>query len=154
MPMPSDGQVGTHLILRPAESLLDLFIALLDPHTEPVEADDFGHGRGRMWTLGGSPWRGKIRHEVPRRRFRHGRRVRTGNHQTLRFLSAIRAAFGFQRPPAFRMPIAKSPQERLPVAGLCHLPRSGLGEFVRTPQGTFRMPPSMGGFLSEDIGNL
>src|SRR5215831_15706876 len=50
------------------------------------------------------------------------------------------------------MPIAKAAAERLPAAWLLRLPRGGLGKFVCTPQCACRMPPGMGGFLSEDRG--
>lgn len=63
--MPPDGEVGADLILGPAQGLFHLFIALLDPHTEPVEPDHFGDGRWRMRMLCASTWRGEIRHELP-----------------------------------------------------------------------------------------
>ena len=39
LPMPLDGLVAYHLVLGPAKSMFDVFIALLHPHAQPIQAD-------------------------------------------------------------------------------------------------------------------
>lgn len=39
--MTTDGQVAPHLILAPAEAVLDLLVALLNPVAQTVEPNDF-----------------------------------------------------------------------------------------------------------------
>jgi hypothetical protein len=43
LPMPSHGLVTPDLILRPAQSVLHLLVALLDPHSQPIQAHHFLH---------------------------------------------------------------------------------------------------------------
>ena len=40
--MSADGAVGADLEVGPAELLFDLFVTLLDPLAQPVEAHDLG----------------------------------------------------------------------------------------------------------------
>ena len=45
--MAADGAVGADLEVGPAECVLDLFVPLLYPVAEPVQAHDLGQGGGR-----------------------------------------------------------------------------------------------------------
>src|SRR5262247_747977 len=40
LPMPSDGSVAAHLIVRPAQDMLDLLVALFDPHPQTIQPDN------------------------------------------------------------------------------------------------------------------
>jgi len=40
LPVSSDGLIAPYLILRPAQGMFDLLVALLDPGTQPVEPND------------------------------------------------------------------------------------------------------------------
>ncbi|MEU0566970.1 hypothetical protein ABZ297_16510 [Nonomuraea sp. NPDC005983] len=53
--MAADGDVGTDLEVGPAQLVLDLLVALLDPMPQAVEADEFAMD-GRL--LGASKWLG------------------------------------------------------------------------------------------------
>src|SRR5260370_20168594 len=49
LPMSPDGLVTAHLVLRPAERVFDLFVALLDPGAQPVEPADLFQTGWREW---------------------------------------------------------------------------------------------------------
>lgn len=49
----ADGAVGADLEVCPAEFVLDLFVALLDPRPQAVETDDLGEGSRRVRAGGG-----------------------------------------------------------------------------------------------------
>src|SRR5262249_9211062 len=58
LPMPPDGLVTAHLVLRPAQRMFDVFVALLDPGAQPVEPDHLFRAGWREWGVAfhGSGW--------------------------------------------------------------------------------------------------
>lgn len=69
LPMSSDSLVSAYLVLRPAQSMFDLFVALLDPHAQSIKPDDlFEAGWGKqLFAFHMVRWRGQIGHEIPGR---------------------------------------------------------------------------------------
>src|SRR5260370_36180956 len=55
LPMSPDGLVTAHLVLRPAERVFDLFVALLDPGAQPVEPADLFQTGWREWRFAFPP---------------------------------------------------------------------------------------------------
>jgi hypothetical protein len=49
LPMAPDGLVAAHLVLRPAERMFDVFVALLDPGAQPVGPDHLFQTGWREW---------------------------------------------------------------------------------------------------------
>ena len=54
LPMPPDGSIASNLVLRPSQGPSDLFVALFNPHAQPIEPDDFLYaGSHELALLGG-----------------------------------------------------------------------------------------------------
>src|ERR1019366_448370 len=74
----ADGGVGADLEVGPAQLVLDLFVALLDPVPDAVDPGDLGQVRRRV-NAGGlarAAWPGQVGGQVPGGLVRQGARVR------------------------------------------------------------------------------
>ena len=69
LPMPSDRLIAAYLILRPAQGMFDLFVALLNPRTQPVEPHELFHAGWWEWgwVFHVVRWGRQIRDQVPGR---------------------------------------------------------------------------------------
>jgi hypothetical protein len=151
-PMAPDGAVSTHLILCPAQGLLDLFLALRDPHPRSIEVHYVRRGGRDMGVRGGHTRRGPVRHQIPRRRDRQRRGVLTGDHEALGLRLALGPARRFQDPPALRMAVATPPQERLPPAKLRRLPRAACAPSEALPSSPSGCHQAWDGFSASTYG--
>jgi len=51
LPMPPDSSIASYLILGPPQSVFDLFVALFNPHSQPIQPDHFsqtGNGQSAL----------------------------------------------------------------------------------------------------------
>src|SRR5258708_18385059 len=67
LPVPPDGLVASHLVLGPPQGMFDLFVALLNPHAQPVHPDHLFQASWRERRFGSKAlrWRGQGGHQVP-----------------------------------------------------------------------------------------
>src|SRR6266704_1081334 len=67
LPMSSDGLVTSHLILRPAQRMFDVFVALLDPDAQTIQSDHLFQIGWRKRQLGSRAfcWGRQVGDQVP-----------------------------------------------------------------------------------------
>src|SRR5277367_1096407 len=77
----ADGDVGADLEVGPAQLVLDLLVALLDPVADPVDPHDLGQAGGRVRAAGlaRAAGPGQVRGQVPGGLVRQGSRVGGGD---------------------------------------------------------------------------
>lgn len=114
----ADGAVGADLEVGPAEFVLGLFVALLDPRPQSVEADDFGEVGPRV-RAGGVECVGvgQVGGQVPGGLLRQTDRVGGRHDQLAGQVGAVAAQAGIGGPPGLGVPVAEVALHGCPVAG-------------------------------------
>src|SRR6266702_8256123 len=114
----ADGEVGADLEVSPAELVLDLLVALLDPVADGVDPGDLGQAGGGVGAAGlaGAAGPGQVGDQVPGGVVRQGARVGCGDHQATDAVWAPPAQGGVGGPPGLGVPVPEGPGHRLPVA--------------------------------------
>src|SRR5260370_22072479 len=120
LPMSPDGLVTAHLVLRPAERVFDLFVALLDPGAQPVEPADLFQTGWREWRFASRAfaWGWHVGDQVPGGKIGQRLWVGGGYHSAFPLFWPIGASHDLYRPPLLRTAITKHPGERYPPARL------------------------------------
>src|SRR5712691_7401177 len=116
----ADRDVGADLEVSPAQLILDLLAALLDPVADRVEAHDLGQAgrRVRAVWLARATRPGQVGDQVPGGPVRQGARVGGGDDQAP---DAVRPPSDQLRaggPPGLGVPVPEDPGHRVPVAGI------------------------------------
>ncbi len=105
----ADGAVRADLEVGPAEFVLDLFVALLDPWPQAVEADDLGEFGRRVRAGGGvgCVGVGQVGGQVPGCLLRQAGRVGGGHDQSARGVRAVAGQVGVGGPPGLGVPVTE-----------------------------------------------
>ncbi len=112
--MPPDRPVTSDLEVGPAELVLDLLVALLDPVAQPIGADDLGE----LGLLGAAAAGAmKVAQQVPGGKLRQPGWVGGGHHQPVGPLRPPAAKAGVSGPPGLGVPIAEAAGDPPPLAG-------------------------------------
>src|SRR5258706_3312572 len=111
LPMPPDGLVAAHLVLRPAERMFDVFVALLDPGAQPVEPDHLFQTGWREWRFASHAfgWGRDVCDQIPGGEIGQRLWVGGGYHSAFLLLWPIRPSHDLYRPPILRTTITKRP---------------------------------------------
>ncbi len=128
LPVPPDGLVASHLVLGPAECMFDMFVALLDPHAQPVQPDHlFQAGwRERRFASRALGWRRQVGHQVPGGEVGQRLWIGGGHDGPFRLVWPIRPGHDLQDPPVLRVAITKGSRDPLPLARLLGTHPAGL----------------------------
>ena len=118
--MAADGSVGADLEVGPAEFVLDLFVALLDPVPQPVDPHDLGEVGGQVGRVGDARGvgSGQTGGQIPGCLRRQGGRVGGGHDQADVPVRAPPAEPGFSGPPGGSVPVAEGALDACPVPGV------------------------------------
>src|SRR6266571_754661 len=137
--------------------MLDVFIALFNPHPEPVESYHVLQASNFQFAEFGCSrtWNGDVGHQIPSRCIGERLWVCGGDDRPFGLLWPIRTRLHLQSPPALLGAIAKPPFDLDPLARLLStLPASRLGHFLQGPRGAYPMPPVMRGLEGKHIAQL
>ena len=118
--MPADREVGADLEVGPAQLVLDLLVALLDPVADRVDPHDLGQpgGRVRAVRLPGAAGTGQVRDQVPGGLVRQGGRIDGRHDQAPDAIRSPPAQLRVGGVPGLGVPVAEAPGHRLPVTGI------------------------------------
>lgn len=107
--MTADRDIGADLEVGPAQLVLDLLVALLDPVPDAVQAHDFGQvcGRVRAVRLTRAARPGQVGDQVPGGLVRQGPRVGGGHHEAPGTVRTPPAQPRVGGPPGFGVPSRK-----------------------------------------------
>src|SRR6266702_6698358 len=116
--MPSDSLVASHLVLGPAQSVFDVFVALLHPPAQSVQPDHlFQTGWRKRWFAGrGLSWCGQVGDQVAGRQVGQRLRVGRGHEGALRLVWSIRPGQELHRPPLLGAAIAAASRDPHPLS--------------------------------------
>src|SRR6266849_927856 len=154
LPVPPDGFVAPDLILGPAQSVFDVFVALLDPHAQPVQPYHLFQAGCRERRVGSRAlgWRRQVGDQVPGGEVGQGLWVSGGYYRPFRLVWPIRPGHDLQHPPLLGAPIAEGPGDWYPLAGvLGTLPARLVRHVLQRPCDLLWMPPRMRGFEGQHI---
>lgn len=120
----TDGTGGADLEVGPAQFVLDLLVALLDPRPQAVETDDFGEVGGRVRAGGGVGCIrvGQVGGQAPGGLLRQPSRVSGSHDQAARGVGTVVGQAGVGGPPGLNAPVAEVTLHRCPVTRM-----SGVG---------------------------
>ena len=154
LPMPSDGFVASHLILRPPQGMLDVFVALLDPHAQARQPDHlFQAGwKERRFPFQAFCWERQVGHQIPGGEVGQALGIGAGHDGPLLLVRPIRPGYDLHGPPILRAPIAKHSRDPHPLARLLGTHPAGLvGHVLEGARYLLRMPPGVGRFERHHI---
>src|SRR5260370_31205339 len=116
LPMSADGLVTAHLVLRPAERVFDLFVALLDPGAQPVEPADLFQTGWREWRFASRAlaWGWPVGDQVPSGKIRQRLWVGGGYHSAFPLFLPIRASHRLYPPPLPPTSLTAHPAQKYP----------------------------------------
>jgi hypothetical protein len=116
----ADRDVGADLEVGPAQLVLDLLVALLDPVADAIDPGDLGQAGGRVGAFGRprAAGAGQVGGQVPGGLFRQGGRVGADDHQAGEPVGSPPAQLRVGGEPGFGVPVAEGAGHRLPVPGI------------------------------------
>src|SRR5215210_1053997 len=147
-PVAANGRVAPYLVIAPSQGVLDLLVALLDPHPQTVEPNHLPDARrgqqrrsallsrlleARGWQVGG---------QVPGEEAGQPLRI-GGDHQSpLRLLGTIRSRLDLQSPPRLLMAVSEGAYHPPPLPRIVRVvPSGGQGRLPQCPYRPLHMPP-------------
>ncbi len=155
LPVAADGVVGAHLILGPAQALLDLLVALLDPGAQAVQARDLGQVRRRqralLRTKRARGW--QVGRQIPGCLLGQLHRVGGHDYQALRTLRSVHPADDFEHPPRLTVSVSEFSYDLAPLAQRVRLPRIARHELRDRARFPFGMPPAERGRHRHDVAH-